>query len=69
MLFTDISGERTIRALKKAGFEIVKQGKHISMARDPYIVTIPRHKRLNPYTLKTIIKKAGLTDEQFKALL
>jgi len=30
---------------------------------------IPRHNRLNPYTLKAIIRDAGLTDEQFKDLL
>jgi hypothetical protein len=29
---------------------------------------IPRHNRLNPYTLKGIIRDAGLSDEQFKAL-
>ena len=69
MLFTDVSSERAIKAFKKAGFEIIKQGKHTSMSKGKYIITIPRHKRLNPYTLKTIIKKAGLTDEEFKELL
>ncbi|MFA5780417.1 MAG: type II toxin-antitoxin system HicA family toxin [Elusimicrobiota bacterium] len=69
MLFTDISCERVIRAFKKVGFEIIKQGKHTSMAKEKHIITIPRHKRLNPYTLKTIIKRAGLTDEEFKELL
>ncbi|MDP1688960.1 MAG: hypothetical protein Q8L47_02410 [bacterium] len=32
-------------------------------------IIIPRHKRLNPYTLKGIIRDAGLTDEEFKSLL
>jgi predicted RNA binding protein YcfA (HicA-like mRNA interferase family) len=32
-------------------------------------ITIPNHKRINPYTLKAIIKDAGLTDEDFKKLL
>lgn len=32
-------------------------------------VTIPDHKRVNPYTLKSIIKDAGLNDEEFKKLL
>ena len=32
-------------------------------------ITIPSHKRLNPYTLKAIIKDAGLTDDRFKELL
>ena len=32
-------------------------------------LTIPHHKRVNPYTLKAIIKDAGLTDEKFKELI
>ncbi|MBN1445917.1 MAG: type II toxin-antitoxin system HicA family toxin [Candidatus Omnitrophica bacterium] len=32
-------------------------------------ITVPRHKRVNPYTLKAIIKDAGLTDKDFKSLL
>ena len=32
-------------------------------------VTIPRHRRINPYTLKEIIKDAGLSDEEFKELI
>lgn len=34
-----------------------------------HYLTIPRHKRINPYTLKSIIKDAGLSDEQFKKLI
>lgn len=69
MLFTDVSSERAIKAFNKAGFEIIKQGKHTSMAKGKTIIVIPRHKRLNPYTLKTIIKRSGLSDEEFKELL
>jgi hypothetical protein len=32
-------------------------------------VTIPRHKRLNPYTVQSIIRHAGLTDQKFKEVL
>jgi len=32
-------------------------------------LTIPRHKRINPYTLKAIIKDSGLTEEEFKSLI
>ncbi len=69
MLFTDISSERVVRALEKAGFTVKKQGKHIGMFNGIRHVVIPRHKRLNPYTLKAIIKDAGLTDNDFKELL
>jgi len=69
MLFTDLSSERVVSALAKVGFRIIKQGKHIGMSDGTHRVTIPRHKRVNPYTLKSIIKDAGLTDEEFKELL
>ena len=69
MLFPDLSSERVVNALAKAGFRIIRQGKHIGMSDGARHLTIPRHKRINPYTLKGIIKDAGLTDEQFKKLI
>ncbi|MBU1599832.1 type II toxin-antitoxin system HicA family toxin [bacterium] len=69
MLFTDLSSERIINALSKIGFKIVKEGKHIGLSNGVRRVTIPRHRRVNPYTLKAIIKSCGLTDKEFKGLL
>ena len=70
MLFTDVSSKRTINALEKNGFWVSKtSGKHIGMANGTRKVTIPRHNIINPYTLKGIIRDAGLTDEEFKKLL
>lgn len=69
MLFTDVSAERAVRLFTKVGFTIVTRGKHIGMSDGTHRITIPDHKRLNPYTLKSIIKDAGLTDEEFKELL
>ena len=69
MLFTDLSSERVVNALCKAGFRIIKQGKHIGMSDSLRHLTIPRHKRINPYTLKAIIKDAGLTVKEFKDLI
>ena len=70
MLFTDISSQRLIKALKKIGFWISnKHGKHIGMTNGRRKVTIPRHVRLNPYTLKGIIRDAGLTDGEFRKLI
>ncbi len=69
MLFTDLSTERIIRTLCKVGFEIILDGKHIGMSNGFHRVTIPRHKRINPYTVQSIIKHAGLTDARFKTLL
>lgn len=70
MLFSDVSSERAVRVFKKVGFFISKiSSKHIGMTDGKRKITIPRHKRLNPYTLKGIIRDAGLTDEEFKKLL
>jgi predicted RNA binding protein YcfA (HicA-like mRNA interferase family) len=69
MLFTDVSTERAIRAFSKIGFKIVTSGKHFGMSDGTHRIIIPNHKRLNPYTLKAIIKDAGLTDEEFKKLV
>ena len=69
MLFTDISHERAVRAFKKAGFWVSHGKKHTGMTNGTQMITIPRHSSINPYTLKKVIKAAGLTDAEFKALL
>ncbi len=69
MLFVDLSSERIVRALRKAGFRVIAQGKHIGLSDGERRVTVPRHPRVNPYTLKGIIRDAGLTDADFKNLL
>ena len=69
MLFTDLSSERVVVALSKIGFRVIRQGKHIGMSDGIRHLTVPRHKRLNPYTLRAIIKDAGLTDQKFKELI
>ena len=69
MFFTDVSSDRAVRAFSKAGFKVITQSKHIGMSDGIHRITISSHKRLNPYTLKAIIKSSGLTDKQFKDLL
>jgi len=71
MLFTDISSKRAVAAFTKVGFWISKSHgkKHIGMTDGTRKITIPRNSRLNPYTLKGIIRDAGLTDEEFKNFL
>ena len=65
MLFTDLSSERVVKAFSKVGFQVIREG----MSDGKLHLTIPRHKRLNPYTLKAIIRDAGLSNEQFKKLV
>ncbi len=64
-----ISHRRAVRAFEKAGFRIVRQGKHISMTDGERIIIIPRANPVNAYTMGGIIKDAGLTVEAFKQLL
>ena len=58
-----------VRALEKAGFRIVRQGKHIVMSDGTRIVTVPRHNPVNAFTMGGIARDAGLTVEEFKKLL
>lgn len=58
-----------VRALERAGFEIVRQGKHIIMSDGRRTVVIPRHNPVNAFTMFGIVRDAGLTIEQFRNLL
>ncbi len=58
-----------VRALEKTGFRIVRQGKHIVMSNGERLLTIPRHNPVKAFTMGGIVKDAGLSIEQFRALL
>jgi len=58
-----------VRALEKAGFRVLRQGKHIVMTDGQRILTIPRHNPVNAFTMAGIVRDAGLTIERFKELL
>jgi predicted RNA binding protein YcfA (HicA-like mRNA interferase family) len=58
-----------VRALEKAGFRIIRQGKHIVMTDGVRILTIPRHNPVNAFTMGGIARAAGLTVEEFRKLL
>ena len=65
---------QVIRALKRAGFVVVRQrGSHVRLQKregDKVIkLTIPAHKTIKKGTLNRIIKDAKLTIEEFEALL
>lgn len=66
---TDVSWERALKAFKKAGFVIIREGKHTSMFMGDKIIIIPRHKRIKRETLRDIIKDSGLTVNEFKKLI
>ncbi|MEX2599964.1 MAG: type II toxin-antitoxin system HicA family toxin [Dehalococcoidia bacterium] len=60
-----------MRALEKAGFVIVRQGKHVSMynAERRVIAVVPRHNPVKRTTLARILKEIDLSLEEFKELL
>ncbi len=58
-----------VKALEKAGFRVVRQGKHVVMSDGVRILTIPRHNPVNAFTMGGIVRDAGLTAEEFKKLL
>ena len=58
-----------VGALQRAGFRVVRQGKHIVMSDGTRQVTIPRHNPIKAFTLGGIVRDAGLTVEEFRCLL
>jgi predicted RNA binding protein YcfA (HicA-like mRNA interferase family) len=60
---------QAIRALEKAGFRIMRQGKHTVMSDGIRLVTIPRHNPINALTRGGIARDAGLSVEEFRKLL
>lgn len=64
-----VSHRRAAKAFEKAGFWVVREGKHISMTNGERIIIIPRADPINALTMAGIIKDAGITVEEFKQLL
>ena len=67
-----ISGAAAVRAFEKAGWVFARQtGSHVILYREGVDITlsIPRHRELSPGLLQDQIKKAGLTVDEFIALL
>jgi predicted RNA binding protein YcfA (HicA-like mRNA interferase family) len=68
-----LSGRQLVKALCKIGYEFDHQrGSHIVLRQtDPphRRLTVPDHDEVAKGTLRAIIRQAGLTVDQFKALL
>jgi|TARA_B110000977_G_scaffold182571_1_gene244328 predicted RNA binding protein YcfA (HicA-like mRNA interferase family) len=64
-----IQQREAIRVFEKIGFKIKRQSGHIVMSNGNIRLTIPRHNPINAITMGHIAKDAGLSPEQFKALL
>jgi predicted RNA binding protein YcfA (HicA-like mRNA interferase family) len=68
-----VSGRQAVAALGKIGYQVDHQrGSHIILrqAHPPHRrLTVPDHKTLAKGTLRAIIRQAGLTVDEFIALL
>jgi predicted RNA binding protein YcfA (HicA-like mRNA interferase family) len=70
-----VSGKQAVRALQRGGFEVLRVSGSHHVLRKPGVpaskVIVPVHgsQDLPPGTLRTIIAQAGLTTEEFIALL
>ena len=66
----DLSGDEVVRALRRLGFQQVRQaGSHVRMVRGPARVTVPLHGAIVPGTLKSILRQASLTIDELRAVL
>lgn len=67
-----LSGRECFKALGKAGFYLKRQtGSHLILRRDePFAqVVVPDHRELDSGTLRSIIRQAGFSVDEFVALL
>jgi predicted RNA binding protein YcfA (HicA-like mRNA interferase family) len=64
-----VNQQDAVRALQKAGFQIIRQGKHIVMSDGTRQVTIRRHNPIKAFTMGGIVRDAGLTVDEFRQLL
>jgi predicted RNA binding protein YcfA (HicA-like mRNA interferase family) len=69
-----ISGRKVIKALTKAGFTVERRkGSHVKLKKKEagkvLIVIVPDHSEVARGTLKSILRQAGITREEFLKLL
>ncbi len=66
-----LSGEEVVKALSRIGFRKVGQkGSHVKLrSAAGRVVIVPMHEEIAPGTLKSILRQAGLTVEEFRDLL
>ncbi len=63
-----LSGRQAVRAFKQAGWVVNRQrGSHVIMLKAGSIVSlsISQHRELAPGTLRSLIRAAGMTTEEF----
>ncbi|MBA3029913.1 MAG: type II toxin-antitoxin system HicA family toxin [Desulfobacteraceae bacterium] len=67
-----ISGKKLVKIFQALGYEKVTQkGSHIKVKNyaTGSVIIIPDHKELDRWTLKTILKQADISEEDFNNIL
>jgi predicted RNA binding protein YcfA (HicA-like mRNA interferase family) len=65
-----LSGQELIKALEKAGFQVVRQkGSHVSLRKESHKTVVPLHRELSRGTLLGILAQCGLSRKDLLSLL
>jgi predicted RNA binding protein YcfA (HicA-like mRNA interferase family) len=58
-----------VRVFEKSGYRIIRQGGHVIMSNGETRLVIPRANPIDPYTIGSIARDAGMTPDEFRKLL
>ncbi|MBI4283011.1 MAG: type II toxin-antitoxin system HicA family toxin [Chloroflexi bacterium] len=67
-----VSGREMVRVFERAGWQVARrEGSHIILtkAEVPAILSVPDHREVRRGTLRSLIRKAGLSVEEFITLM
>lgn len=67
-----VSGADTVKVFQAVGWYVDRQrGSHVVMLKGGEIasLSVPQHRELAPGTLRSLLRSAGMTVEQFVSLL
>ena len=67
-----ISGKEVVRAFERAGWKMSRrEGSHIILTKagTPVTLSVPDHREVKRGTLRSLVRKAGLSVEEFIRLL
>ena len=67
-----LSGRKAVRAFERLGWQVARhRGSHIILVKDGENVTlsVPNHKEVAKGTLRSLIRAAGITVDEFTRLL
>lgn len=66
-----ISGSKAVRAFERAGYVAGKaEGSHVKLRKPGFPnLVLPLHREVSPFLLRSQVKRAGLTEQEFLELL